>query len=298
MRQGFKRNNILGRTARKAVKFASMAVLASSLSHCAAQITPIEYCLQNFYQSAQSEDIERARKVTSDMHSIDEEIVTNFAYGFSQLGEKKTLALNKELGIRYFCRYSKETLTEVYKNYISDVRKNEQPVLLVVFNKNDWNGAFYQEGRRIDKLLKGYKTIIAEKDHEGAFYWAIRKTAKRVGKIDTLVVGGHGTRFEINLGKENDEKSNISIDDADELKSLREYFVDFPVVVLDSCSTGSYENFAIGEVISKALNATVFAPEFPTNIAEYVLDPKGRVHYILMHEGKTRIYRGEIAVIQ
>jgi hypothetical protein len=57
---------------------------------------------------------------------------------------------------------------------------------------------------------------------------------------------------------------------------LRSSFVDRPVVVLASCSTGASDK-AIGAVISRALAARLFAPVEPSSRTEYHLDRHGRI---------------------
>ncbi len=271
-----------------------MAVLAASLSNCAgatqaaqphpSHVIPAEDFLKM---------LKRAEEVTSKLGITDQKVVREFAFGIYMLGEEKTIALHKELGIEYFTRYSKEGLEQTYKNYILG-EKNKKPVLLVVFNKNDWNGAFNAVKNAIDQLLPSYRMVIAETSTEDGFYSAIRKTAQKAGKIDTVVIGGHGTMAEINLGQGRGEKGEIDINDGDELKALKEYFITSPVIVLISCETGKYEDFTVGAMISHSLNATVIAMEKPSNIKPngFLLDTKGRVQDMLVWKGKTRRYVG------
>lgn len=266
-----------------------MAVLAASLPGCAAQKAPQTYSTYAIPAGDFQRMMKRAKEITSELGIKDEAVAREFAFGISVLGEEKVIALHKELGIEYFTRYSKAALEDTYRNYILG-EKNKRPVLLVVFNKNDWNGAFGVVSDEIDQLMKGYRMVIAETSNEDGFYSAIRKTAQKAGKIDTLFIGGHGTMAEINLGKDMGEKGEIDIADEDELKALRGNFIDSPVIVLLSCETGKYEDFTVGAMISNALNATVIAPELPSNTRGFLLDAKGRVQDMIPTKGKTRRY--------
>ncbi|MBI5051338.1 hypothetical protein HZC08_01125, partial [Candidatus Micrarchaeota archaeon] len=86
---------------------------------------------------------DEARELTKELGIKNADIVTilNFAYGLEVIGREKVLELNYNLGIEYFARYDKEMLLEIGAN-LDTKRKAGMPLMVVYFNKNDWNGAF------------------------------------------------------------------------------------------------------------------------------------------------------------
>jgi hypothetical protein len=218
---------------------------------------------------------ERARALLSALGMHDDASTRlNFAYAIAAIGEQRTAELHNRLGIDYFMRYSQRMLNEVYDTLQSDYTAG-RPLIVIAFNKNDWNGAFYREGQLLDPLLRGYRPILFETDSEGGYYTRIKEIAGRYGLIGTMVVGGHGEAGAIQLGDVS-EQGRIDLSDHDELVALRGFFAPRPLIVLISCSTGESEK-AIGGEISRDLGARVFAPVIPSSGTTYNLDRNGYI---------------------
>jgi hypothetical protein len=198
----------------------------------------------------------------------------NMAYGIAAVGEKKAEELHKGLGIQFFLRYPRSILEEVHHNMLR-TEISERPLMLVIFNKNDWNGHFYREGMALAGLERYYKVMIVEADSEDAFYSKMRSLAKSYGRIDTLILAGHGAPDSIQLG-DNDDKGEIDLTDSKELAELKGSFVPVPTVVLASCSTGQ-DDKSIAALLSRAWEANVFAPVKAITKIEYHLDDSGRL---------------------
>ena len=143
----------------------------------------------------------------------------NFAYAISAIGERRAAELHSRLGIDYFMRYSPGMLMAVYDTLNAD--RSDRPLLVIAFNKNDWNGAFYREGLLLDPLLRAYRPLLFETDSEGNYYSRIGEIAGRYGRISTLVVGGHGEAGAIQLGDAS-ETGRIDLSDHDELLAAGE----------------------------------------------------------------------------
>jgi len=193
----------------------------------------------------------------------------NFAYALATFGEEKTRILYQQRGIVYFARYPKSVIDETYAT-LDPSYQHDKPLLLITFNKDDWNGAFYTVGRQLAKLTKGYRVVVTEVDGEDAFYNTLSAISTSHGGVDTLIIGGHGEPNAICLGGDS-EKQMLDLTDEQELANYVSCFVQNPTIILESCSTGK-GNSSIGDLISRILNATLFAPESPFSHSKYILD--------------------------
>ncbi len=198
----------------------------------------------------------------------------NLAYGIAAIGEDRTAGLYRSEGVQFFLRYPKSTLLQASQN-AGTKEVSDRPVLLAVFNKNDWNGHFYREGMALEPLARHYKIIIAEADSEGAFYDRLRATARDYGRVDTLILAGHGAPNSVQLGESN-EKGEIDTSDGDELAAVKETLAPHPTVVLASCSTGQ-DDKSVAKLIADEWDALVFAPVKAITKTEYNLDGDGKL---------------------
>lgn len=212
----------------------------------------------------------------------------NFAYAFSTIGKEKTMVLYEKCGIKYFGRYSKEMLEEAYASLVPEYKK-DRPLLVVVFNQSDDDGAFYYEREMLDDLRKYYKVMLFEACSDKEFNKIIKKTANQYKKIDTLIIGGHGDEDSIELGLEalKEELNYLDLTDKNELKNLKKYFVNNPTVVLISCSTGHGKK-SFGKLLSKIWNATVWAPDKPVGLKEFVLTEEGKIDSAIYSDDATK----------
>jgi hypothetical protein len=215
----------------------------------------------------------RARELIAElgMQRADAAARINVAYGIAAIGEERARELYSGLGIQYFMRYSRETLIEVHSNIVSS--QSGRPLLVVAFNKNDWNGAFYREGHSLEQLTRAYRMVLFETDGEQDFYRRVREVSSAHGRISALIIAGHGESGSVQLG-ENNDAGRLDLDDREEISALRDNFAQRPLVILVSCSTGASDK-AIGAVVSNALRARLYAPITPSSSTEYHLDRNG-----------------------
>ncbi len=203
------------------------------------------------------------------------EEVINFAYGMVMFGTEKVVKLYNNFGIEYFMRHSDKIIDEMCAR-IDEKYTSEKPVLLIAYNKDDWNGAFYLNNTKVEELTRYYRIVLIEMSTEDEFYNQVANVARDYGQIDTVVIGGHGKPDGILLDRRYDEKGQLDLTDKKELRKLRKYFVDEPTVILDACSTGA-KGDSMGEMISEVWNAHLFAPEIEASIKEYTLQDDGKI---------------------
>ncbi|HSB47006.1 MAG TPA: hypothetical protein VLD37_03260, partial [Candidatus Bilamarchaeum sp.] len=157
------------------------------------------------------------------------------------------------------------------------------------FNKNDWNSAFYREGMGIEQLMRHYRVIIVEVSTEGELYGRIREVPGGGGRISAFLVAGHGQADSVQLGAP-DEAGRLDTTDQSELEALRERFVEHPVIVLISCSTGESEK-AVGHTIAVGLHGTAYAPVTPSSRTVFHLRADGSIESV-SYDVETRRFVG------
>lgn len=221
-------------------------------------------------------NVEKAKKFPKAAVEKGPEALLNIAYGISVLGEGGARKLYEEFGIENFLRYSPKVLKELAANM--EGGKKEKPVLLMVSNKADYNGAFYIGGEDREKLLKGYRVFVVEVETDEEFHERVKAFAAKYGKINTLVLSGHGEAGEIQLGVDK-ENGSLDLNDREKLEYLREYFdrsSGTPKVVINGCSTAKGE-LSIAKFLSEIWGTTTFAPMEPTRGVDYHFDEKGEI---------------------
>jgi hypothetical protein len=187
--------------------------------------------------------------------------------------------LYKENGICDFGRYPVEMLEKQYEE-----RENtNSPYGVVMYPRDDWNGAFYHNKDAFEGLLKDLKgeflLRVAECEGKMDIARMLLKFDKTYGgangnKISLLILGGHGTENSIRFGNSDfrgsdDEKHVLHTKDL-EGKGVRKtgnFFDEKPTIILASCSTGA--EGGIAQELSKVFNAKVIAPKIPTNVKSY-----------------------------
>jgi hypothetical protein len=154
----------------------------------------------------------------------------------------------------------------------------DNPHGVILFPRNDWNGAFYQDnfalGEFYKKLQGKFSLRAFECEGKIGIARALIKLNKKYNppnkkghKISLAIIGGHGTENSIQFGG----KEEINILHAKDfmgrgVQRTSEFFEKNPTFLLFSCSTG-VEN-GIGQKLSETMNAKVVAPKIPTNISE------------------------------
>jgi len=235
---------------------------------------------------------EEAKRIADSLKTQGEEVtVFNTIYALATNGEEKTKKLNKELNIEFFGRYPKEILEKVYEN-LTRAPTTGKPLLLVVFAKEDGNGAFYYAADKMQPLRRFYKLLITETDTKKGFYRSIPDIASRHGKIDTIIIEGHGYPNEIHFGDNIDENKE-KIHASDKMRfGLKKYFIKKPTIIMDACSTGKGK-YNIARSFSQ-LNARVFAPIKPSSLEEYLLDSMGRIQDVKYRTQRREFDSGRI----
>jgi len=198
--------------------------------------------------------------------------IAHFAYGMFYLGEEKVRKMFAMFGVRFFLRYREKAIEEIGKN-LDPGYTSKKPILISVAAKSDWNDAFGV--LELNELLRYYKVLPVETRKKSDVSRYLSGICKTFGKIDTLMIHGHGTPDSINLGDSSDEQS---INDYDEglFRGLRNCFVQNPTVILESCSTGK-DWESVGAMISKVLGARVFAPTRVASGIRLKLNDEGRI---------------------
>jgi hypothetical protein len=211
----------------------------------------------------------------------DREVFLNFAYAQDKIGEEKAIALHKAFGIEYFARYSQEELDDAY----AQIRKmltgeDTRPVLFRVYNKYDWNKAFYSSD--MSKVVeKGYYQVIPiEVETEGEFFEMARRIG-RYSKVSAALFGGHGEAGNLRLGPGESEEYFLDLTDKKEFELLEQILGENPLIILEACSTGK----ELGPKVSKELGATVFAPKAPSSLLGFGFAANGRIKSVRYSKG-------------
>ncbi len=201
----------------------------------------------------------------------DGETALKRAYGELVIGEKEALELHERFGIEEFDRYPKGVLESMYANL---GRQAARPPILHVVARSDYSGAVYDYIGWVFKL-DHYKAFIAEAESVVDLRSRVRYTAETYGRIESMVLGGHGEKDRIQLGyKENG--GILTLRDENDIAQLKPYFVSNPTIVIDACSTGEDE-MAIAAMFSRALDATAFAPVAVAEFRGCEVDDQGRI---------------------
>lgn len=182
--------------------------------------------------------------------------------------------LYREFGIADFGRYPVELLLSQYR----EVDKLENPYGVVIFPRDDHNGAFYNDAFALlefyKKLQGEFSLRVFECDGKIGVARALLKCSKKYNppgekghKISLAIIGGHGSRDSIRFGVGRD-RDFLFIDDlmGKGVQKTSEFFEANPTIILVSCSTGADKG--IGQKLSEVMGAKVIAPKTPTNISE------------------------------
>lgn len=181
--------------------------------------------------------------------------------------------LNDNFGIKEFLRYPPEVLIAQI-----DEQEINQPYGILVYPRDDHNDAFDADERVIKKIFDQTRNKHGLKIFEagGKFSLAkmlikLNKTYGNKNKIAYMLLGGHGTEYKITLG----EALKLGKLNSDDLygratKKIKDFFVENPTIILESCSTGA--EGGIGQQLSKEFEANVIAPKKPTSLKTIQVD--------------------------
>ena len=184
-----------------------------------------------------------------------------------------SLFLYKEFGIMDFGRYPKEMLQKQAEEF----EDTSKPYGVIMYPRNDHNGAFYQDKNIFSDFLKSLndefsiRVVECEGKMDIAKYFIKlnRKYNPLDGsghKISLVIIGGHGAKNNIKFGGE-DQRHSLSVEDlmGKGTEKVSQFLEEKSTVILVSCSTGTERG--IGQELSIKLKAKVIAPKIPTNLA-------------------------------
>ncbi len=204
--------------------------------------------------------------------------------------------LYREFGVADFGRYPVDLLLKQY----DEVNNLENPYGVILFPRNDWNGAFYQDnfalGEFFQKLEGEFSLRVFECDGKIGLARALIRLNRKYNppnkkghKISLAIVGGHGTENSIRFGG-NEERDTLYLKDlmGKGAKRTSEFFEESPTIILISCSTGV--DRGIGQKLSKVMGAKVIAPRVPTNIQEIQVGRrrKGKFRFNAKYESEEK----------
>ena len=223
--------------------------------------------------------------------------------------------LLREFGIVNFGRYPERMLLRQAK----EIAKVDAPYGVVIFSRQDHNGAFHQKTEVIesvsDQIDDQYALRVYECGSKRELAEALIRATGRYGRMSFMFIGGHGTESSIRLGKHNRgfEGGLYAVDIVEHVypggwqdkprdvmrKAKERFFVDDPVVVLISCSTGRGDD-SMAQKMSM-LGARVIAPDNDSHIEGVdVKFDNGRIEFDVGYGGaKTRMFENgkEVTVI-
>ncbi len=181
--------------------------------------------------------------------------------------------LNSKFNIYDFGRYPMSVLETQYK----EIENKERPYGIILYPKNDYNGAFNYDIEIYENLLKQikekYNLRVVECTTKRDIARRLISLSKEYGPASFAIIGGHGEPDHITFGNRieerdwmNPEKYKLSKEDFEGSGVRRgvKFFTNNPTFILVSCSTGQQNG--IGQKLSQVFNAKVIAPETSTNI--------------------------------
>lgn len=169
--------------------------------------------------------------------------------------------------------HSLKTVHEVFVK--GEDPSDTRPVALLLYNKDDWNGAF--AGRVIDDIAADgrfhvvYREIDSDDDVESAL--------QEFGPVHTLVLAGHGSKTSLQLGHADSEGMGnyVDTDDYDRCDEEleRKFFIPGGQILLYACSNG--EGGSEDDNLHRTMTWTfphvsVYSSPLPSNIRELSFD--------------------------
>ena len=199
--------------------------------------------------------------------------------------------LLEQFGIKSFGRYPLELLIHQYSHRYD----KEKPYGVLLYPRDDWNGAFSTDGEVLENLLTRIRSLdfnlrIYECEDKVDLVSALNDARHKFGKISFAVIGGHGSKDSIQFGDKNDSDHNLYKEDL--LKkgapAVTHAFVENPSIILQSCSTGIQNG--IGQQMS-SMGAKVYAPDRPTFVSDIdpYMDKSGNLTFKVKYEKRTHL---------
>ena|GEM_PF-3986043 len=207
----------------------------------------------------------------------------NFAYAISEIGPKMTRRMYREFGIGQFVRYAYRRNSQdnpdapsLLKIVVGNIENHEdkRPVFLIATGEADWNGAFRKIDYNNEEFEKSFRIMIVESRKDIELIKRISHVGTKYGKVDILILSGHGDAKGIRLGSGRNEGNKLDAGDLKKMGKLRHSFASRSQIVLYSCSTGALDKGGIGHAIARAVKgAEVFAPKHASTHHKIKFDP-------------------------
>ncbi len=214
--------------------------------------------------------------------------------------------LRDNFGIENFGRYSPEMLISQYEGF----EDTEHPYGIILFPKDDHNGAFYRDRRILDNMWRQlhdkFNVRILEAKSKIDIAKLLLRLNSRYGKyhkISFAIVGGHGTKKNIQFGPPDSPRNFLDIKDLASRGVKRTAVVFFepnPTIILNSCSTGADD--AIGQKMSELMGeeSVLIAPDINGGLKSIstVIENDNRLTFYVEYAGEygnpanTRVYAG------
>lgn len=176
--------------------------------------------------------------------------------------------LRQKFGIRNFERYPKNILMAQFDEY----ENADRPYGVLIHAVDDWNRAFNRApfaniwGRLFEQLGEQYNLRIVEVGNKTELARRLIELDRKYGahhKIAFAFIAGHGNVDSVLLGGSRNREHLLKKDFSGRgVRRVRDFFVNHPVIVLDSCLTGSPGG--ISEELSRVYGAKVIAPSNET----------------------------------
>lgn len=176
---------------------------------------------------------------------------------------------------------------------------DRRPTALLVYNKDDHNGAFSVDN--VSQLCDHYRVLYYEAATDTDVQAALEEVSAQGERAELFVMAGHGTREQTAMGAPDparaetldDEVAYVDLGDQASLQpSLRAAILPDAQVVIESCSTGEGRGAEanLANMFAEILpSATVYAPIQPTNNRIRV-DDRGRFADPGFWAGKAETY--------
>lgn len=185
-----------------------------------------------------------------------------------------------EFGIADFARYPEKMLLQQREQF----EDRTKPYGVIIYPRNDWNGAFYHGWSSFLKLhnqLGGdFYLRVVECESKIDIARALIKLDRRYNpadgsghKISLAIIGGHGTQNNILFGGSK-ARHKLRAEDfiGKGVRRASKFFKSGATFILASCSTGIDKGIA--QELSKKFGARVIAPREPVPVSMHFLANK------------------------
>jgi HEAT repeat protein len=232
--------------------------------------------------------------------------VTDPAQRARVLSYADALQKGNELGIESAFRLTPSGLTTLVQNRLENTR-DERPLAIVVYPREDHNGVFSDMATEIDALTNsGYRVMFYEVKSDQEAIAAMRDASRiddpsRAQRADLLVVGGHGDRTTVSFGAGDPaagaiQDTSLSLDtgDLEQLRGVSQSVADGGAIVLISCSNGEGKAGAdnVANMMRRAFphvgENRIFSAAEPTRPVQLILDSTGRLENVIFSGDEYR----------